>query len=159
MINIKTKGIDISILENVHILNNNSAPLAANTSGNVAKLERRTKAEKPPPKPINTKNLWPSKLPNKISISNGRILTRYYKKYWTGNETLAETSGRIPRTLTPSEKAGNDVMITIKTTRDYHRTRIQLLLDTWISVVNASNLFLVTDEYDQEYERKAKEIG
>ena len=50
-------------------------------------------------------------------------------------------------------------MITIKTTAAYHRTRIQLLLDTWISAMNASNVFLVTDGDDTEYEAKARDIG
>ena len=50
-------------------------------------------------------------------------------------------------------------MITIKTTVAYHRTRIQLLLDTWISSVNASNVFLVTDGDDLGYEAKAHDIG
>ena len=81
------------------------------------------------------------------------------KGYWFKEEPLVETSNRVPRKLTPFEENGRDILFTIKTTQTYHKGRIQLLLDTWLSVVNASNVYLVTDGYDQEYSHKAKEIG
>ena len=105
------------------------------------------------------------KLPKHLQMRGKRILVKSYKQYWKGNkyakgeEPSAENSGRTPRTLTPFEQAGNNIMITIKTTVAYHRTRIQLLLDTWISTINASNVFLVTDGDDLEYEAKARDIG
>ena len=70
-----------------------------------------------------------------------------------------ETSNRVPRKLTLSEENGGDILFTIKTTQTYHRERVQLLLDTWVTVVNTSNVILVTDEYDEEYMQKAKDIG
>ena len=99
-------------------------------------------------------------LPKGITSRKGKLKTSFYKRYWQrSKEAFAETSGRIPRTLTAYEQVGNNVMITIKTTLAYHNTRVQLLLDTWISLVNASNIFLVTDGNDQEYENKAIDIG
>ena len=65
----------------------------------------------------------------------------------------------MPRKLTLSEKNGGDILFTIKTTQMYHKERVQLLLDTWLTVVNASNVILVTDEYDEEYMQKANDIG
>ena len=115
---------------------------------------KKTTPTKPPP-PI----VLPPGIPKRISLSSGKVVTTYYKRYWTGKEPLAEESGRTPRTLTPFEQAGNNIMITIKTTVAFHKTRIQLLLDTWLSAVNASNMFLVTDGEDLEYEGKAKSIG
>ena len=114
--------------------------------------------------PVSTKTTSSSigngHLPKGIMItSDGKVVTTFYKQYWKGKEPLAEKSGRTTRTLTPFEQAGNNIMITIKTTQSYHRTRVQVLLDTWISAVNASNVFLVTDGNDEEYEGKAKNIG
>ena len=104
-------------------------------------------------------------LPKHLQMKGKKILVKSYKQYWKGNkyakgeEPSAENSGRTPRILTPFEQAGNNIMITVKTTVAYHRTRIQLLLDTWISTTNASNVFLVTDGDDLEYEAKARDIG
>ena len=99
-----------------------------------------------------------------LELRDNKIYLKSYKQYWRkrykkGKEPSAENSGRTPRTLTPFEQAGNNIMITIKTTQSYHTKRVQVLLDTWISVVNASNVFLVTDGDDEEYETKARNIG
>ena len=105
------------------------------------------------------------KLPNHLEWQDNRIFVKTYNQYWEGkeyekgDEPSAENSSRTPRTLTPFEQAGNNIMITIKTTQSYHRTRVQVLLDTWISAVNASNVFLVTDGDDEKYEAKACDIG
>ena len=111
--------------------------------------------------PTVATTVTPFTLPKGISLSRrGKLKTHFYKKYWRrSKEVLAESSGRSPRALTLFEQAGNDVMIAIKSTLAYHRTRFQLLLDTWLSMVNASNVFLVTDGNDEEYEDKAKKIG
>ena len=104
-------------------------------------------------------------LPKHLKKRGSKLFVKSYKQYWKGkkykkgDEPSAENSGLTPRTLTPFEQAGNNIMITIKTTVAYHRTRIQLLLDTWMSAMNASNVFLVTDGDDTEYEAKARDIG
>ena len=99
------------------------------------------------------------RLPKNMALSGSKVFTKSYYEYWKGREPLVENSNATPRTLTPFEQAGNNIMITIKTTLAYHRTRVQLLLDPWISVVNASNVFLVTDGEDMEYEAKARNFG
>ena len=95
-----------------------------------------------------------------VLTPKGKVLMKSYNRYWnSGTEPLAETIDRAPRNLTRFEQAGNNIMITIKTTKSYHRKRIQVLMDTWISAINASNVFLVTDDFDIEYEKKVKSMG
>ena len=113
----------------------------------------------PPTIATPTEGLFPLNMPKGTSLSKGKVVTKFYKRYWKGEEPIIEKAGRTPRTLTPFEQSGNNIMITIKTTQSYHTKRVQVLLDTWISAVNASNVFLVTDGDDEEYEKKARDIG
>ena len=74
-------------------------------------------------------------------------------------EPLLEKSNLPARTLIDNEKAGNNIMITIRTTKKFHQKRLPMLYDTWLTVVNGSNVFLVTDGEDDEYQEKSKKLG
>lgn len=66
-----------------------------------------------------------------------------------GEEVLVETDPRLsPRSLTKSEQAGNNILFTLRTTMKFHKTRLPVLFDTWLTKVNRSNIFLVTDGED-----------
>ena len=70
-----------------------------------------------------------------------------------------ENSNLPVRILSDNEKAGNNIMITIRTTKKFHQMRLPILYDTWLTVVNGSNVFLVTDGEDDEYQKKSKKLG
>ena len=74
-------------------------------------------------------------------------------------EVLIENSNLSVRILSDNEKAGNNIMITIRTTKKFHQKRLPILYDTWLTVVNGSNVFLVTDGEDDEYQEKSKKLG
>ena len=74
-------------------------------------------------------------------------------------EVLIENNNLPVRILSDNEKAGNNIMITIRTTKKFHQKRLPILYDTWLTVVNGSNVFLVTDGEDDEYQEKSKKLG
>ena len=58
-----------------------------------------------------------------------------------------------------SEAARNKIMLTIRTTMSFHKKRLPVLYDTWLTTVNASNVFLVTDGIDKEFVRRSEQLG
>ena len=81
-------------------------------------------------------------------------------EYWSlGEEVILEKMQKPLRTLSDFESAGNNIMITIRTTRKFHQKRLPYLYDTWLNKVNGSNVFLVTDAEDEEYQEKSKQLG
>ena len=96
---------------------------------------------------------------NQINL-NQNTNTPLRGEYWLlGEKELIEKAQRPPRTLSDFESGGNNIMITIRTTRKFHQKRLPYLFDTWLNKVNGSNVFLVTDEEDEEYQEKSKELG
>ena len=80
--------------------------------------------------------------------------------YWlTESEVVIEKLQRPSRTLSDFESAGNNIMITIRTTRKFHQKRLPYMYDTWLNKVNGSNVFLVTDAEDEEYQERSKTLG
>ena len=74
-------------------------------------------------------------------------------------EPLVECLERPARNLIGYEKDGNDIMLTLRTTVKFHEKRLPVLLQTWLSTVNLSNVFLVTDGRDNALERKTADAG
>ena len=99
--------------------------------------------------------------PDIPTLHTGGILTpTKHKDYFgCGPEDLIENSNLSVQTLSNNEKAGNNIMITIRTTKKFHQKRLPILYDTWLTVVNGSNVFLVTDGEDDEYQKKSKKLG
>ncbi len=72
-------------------------------------------------------------------------------------EPLVETDGTLtPRPLTANEQAGNNILFTLRTTRKFHEKRLPVLFDTWLTTVNTSNVFLVTDGRGEDKKWKGR---
>ena len=94
------------------------------------------------------------------TLSTGILTQTKHKNYFCcGPEEIIENSNLPVRVLSNNEKAGNNIMITIRTTKKFHQKRLPILYDTWLNVVNGSNVFLVTDGEDDEYQEKSKKLG
>ena len=94
------------------------------------------------------------------TLSTGTLTPTKHKDYFCcGPEEIIENSNLPVRVLSNNEKAGNNIMITIRTTKKFHQKRLPILYDTWLTVVNGSNVFLVTDGEDDEYREKSKKLG
>ena len=104
---------------------------------------------------------WHTPFQSDIStLSTGMLALTKHKDYFCcGPEELIENSNLSVRILSNNEKAGNNIMITIRTTKQFHQKRLPILYDTWLNVVNGSNVFLVTDGEDDEYREKSKKLG
>lgn len=75
-------------------------------------------------------------------------------------EVLIENDLSRPyRSLSLLEKRGSNIMFTLRTTRKYHEKRLPLLYNTWMTKVNPSNIFLVTDGEDKKWLKLASTIG
>ena len=61
----------------------------------------------------------------------GLFSLRYYSS--PSPQGVPETPGLSPRSPRPPELQLHDVFIAVKTTRAFHRSRLELLLDTWVS--------------------------
>ena len=96
---------------------------------------------------------------NQINLDQNTNTPLRGEHWLLGEEELIEKAQRPPRTLSDFESGGNNIMITIRTTRKFHQKRLPYLFDTWLNKVNGSNVFLVTDEEDEEYQEKSKELG
>ena len=74
-------------------------------------------------------------------------------------EPLVECGERKARKLTEAEKAGQNIMFTLRTTLDYHDQRLPVLFETWLSTVDPRTVFLVTDGEDTELDDNTENIG
>ena len=74
-------------------------------------------------------------------------------------EPLVECSGRVPRILTPFEQDGKNIMFTLRTTLAYHKQRLPLLFETWLTTVTPSTVFIVTDGHHTEMEEEIRNRG
>ncbi len=63
------------------------------------------------------------------------------------------------RTLSPFEERGGNIVLTIRTTVSLHKKRLPLLMETWLTVANCSQIYLVTDGRDPEAEAIATKLG
>ena len=63
------------------------------------------------------------------------------------------------RPLTANEQAGNNILFTLRTTMKFHQQRLPVLFDTWLTTVNTSNVFLVTDGEDTKWKGRADMDG
>ena len=85
-------------------------------------------------------------------------LSLLFAKYLADNDPgpLVETDDTLtPRPLTANEQAGNNILFTLRTTMKYHEQRLPVLFDTWLTTVNTSNVFLVTDGGDTKWKGRA----
>lgn len=77
-----------------------------------------------------------------------------------GAEVIVENDTSLhTRELTPFEMAGDDILLTLRTIKKYHNKRLPLLFNTWITKVNRSNIFLMTDDRDSKWQSKVWRNG
>lgn len=77
-----------------------------------------------------------------------------------GPEVLLENDTSLPRRqLSPFEAAGNNIMLTLRTVKKFHSKRLPLLFSTWLSKVNRSNVFLMTDGRDPVWQNRVWKKG
>lgn len=97
-------------------------------------------------------------------FGGGRDFVHYdripYANQMIDPEVLVENdSSLVPRALSPFQAAGNNVMLTLRTIKDYHSKRLPLLFSTWLTKVNRSNVFLMTDGLDLVWQNRVWKSG
>ena len=93
-----------------------------------------------------------------------RLLNKHIHKNSTALNTrlqrqLVDCIDTEPSVLTPFEKNGNHIMFTARTTVSLHSQRLPVLFQTWMSAVNRSNIFIVTDGIEKVLHFRALEAG
>ena len=74
-------------------------------------------------------------------------------------EPLVECSDRVERRLSHLEQEGRNIMFTMRTTVAYHRQRLPLLFQTWLTTVSPDTVFIVTDGHDPVVEDETQSRG
>ena len=75
-------------------------------------------------------------------------------------EILVELDDTRPyRPLSTVEEQGGNIMFTLRTTTSYHKKRLPVLMETWMTTVDARNIFVVTDGWDQEMVDQLRKLG
>jgi hypothetical protein len=108
---------------------------------------------------ITTSNK-PANAPTKPMSLTDYVYSKYVP-YWKGHKEILVEDVRtsIKRSLSDFELAGSNIILTVKTTRRFHASRLPLMLDTWLTTVNASNTYIITDDKDKIHEDKCKHLG
>ncbi|XP_056135658.1 beta-1,3-N-acetylglucosaminyltransferase lunatic fringe-like [Lampris incognitus] len=87
------------------------------------------------------------------STSGARSQVKLFSAYFSklARERRAVSPGRsgAPRPRPAEDLSPGDVFLAVKTTAKYHRRRLDLLLDTWISR-NMQQTYVFTDEEDEK---------
>nr|XP_025737800.1 beta-1,3-N-acetylglucosaminyltransferase manic fringe-like isoform X1 [Callorhinus ursinus] len=76
----------------------------------------------------------------------GLVSLRYHSSLFP--QSMRETPGLSPPSPLSPELRLHDVFIAVKTTRAFHRSRLELLLDTWVSRTREQT-FVFTDSSDE----------
>ncbi|MGH0129292.1 UNVERIFIED_CONTAM: hypothetical protein FKN15_038675 [Acipenser sinensis] len=86
----------------------------------------------------------------------GKVFSAYFTKL-TRSRREAEKTENNPEVATekpPMEDiTPNDIFIAVKTTKKFHQSRLELLLDTWISR-NVQQTYIFTDGEDEELKKR-----
>ncbi len=82
------------------------------------------------------------------------VLHRLSKSHFNLEPVEADNT-LTARPLTENEQAGNNILFTLRTTMKFHQQRLPVLFDTWLTTVNTSNVFLVTDGEDTKWKGRA----
>ncbi|XP_072044152.1 beta-1,3-N-acetylglucosaminyltransferase radical fringe-like [Amphiura filiformis] len=108
----------------------------------------QAKIKNNPPVKFNSVKLLPHKdVNNKSNNSSGKLVPKQ-------NQISHVTSSIISNaTIWQRQTHLEDIFIGVKTGGVYHKTRLDLLLETWMSKAQ-NQTFIFTDEDDEEYEKK-----
>ena len=82
-----------------------------------------------------------------------------FKKQLIPEVLVEKDASLVRRNLTPFQAAGNNVMLTLRTTKAAHNKRLPLLFSTWLTKINRSNVFLMTDGRDAVWQNKVWKKG
>ncbi|KAG7505163.1 beta-1,3-N-acetylglucosaminyltransferase lunatic fringe [Solea senegalensis] len=80
----------------------------------------------------------------------------YFTKLTRGRRDAEKPAGSAASSLPPppaEDISADDIFIAVKTTKKFHRSRLSLLLDTWISR-NMQQTYIFTDGEDEELKKK-----
>uniref|UniRef100_A0A671SMS3 Beta-1,3-N-acetylglucosaminyltransferase n=1 Tax=Sinocyclocheilus anshuiensis TaxID=1608454 RepID=A0A671SMS3_9TELE len=82
------------------------------------------------------------------------FLSQHQRTQMDGMQNESEVGLRSLQSLGESEDiSADDIFIAVKTTKKFHRSRLDLLLDTWISR-NMKQTYIFTDGEDEELKKK-----
>ena len=103
----------------------------------------------------------PERSSNKLPVENFAGSNQHYLMELCGEklEPLVECSDRVPRELSPLEREGRNIMFTMRTTVAYHKQRLPLLFQTWLTTVSPDTVFIVTDGHDPVLEDETRSRG
>ena len=94
------------------------------------------------------------------SLGKSSGLEKYVKEFCDqSGEPLLECMDKPMRKLSPHEEQGRNIMFTLRTTKDYHDTRLGILFETWVTTLYPESLFVVTDDEDTELEEQLEGVG
>ncbi|CAI5791861.1 beta-1,3-N-acetylglucosaminyltransferase lunatic fringe [Podarcis lilfordi] len=101
-------------------------------------------------------------LPSGQSHNDVRSFSAYFSKLARGKAEAASAVGGGPeegRAARPQleDISPQDVFIAVKTTKKFHKSRLELLLDTWISR-NKDMTFIFTDGEDEELKKRTGNV-
>ncbi|XP_076583792.1 beta-1,3-N-acetylglucosaminyltransferase lunatic fringe-like [Chaetodon auriga] len=88
-----------------------------------------------------------------VATTSGKVFSAYFRKLTRERRAMSGP----PRRSAPSEPVEHlspaDLFIAVKTTGRYHRQRLELLLDTWISR-NMQQTYVFTDGEDEKLRKR-----
>ena len=94
------------------------------------------------------------------SLGKSIGLEKYVQEFCAqSGEPLLECMDKPMRKLSPYEEQGRNIMFTLRTTKDYHETRLGTLFETWVTTLYPESLFVVTDDEDTELEEQLEGVG
>ena len=94
-----------------------------------------------------------------VQNDNGMKLVRRSYLEALGPEVFVENDTRPERLLTAFERGGGNIMLTLRTTLSYHSRRMPVIIDTWMSQINDTRVYIVTDGRDAGLMETAKRMG
>lgn len=106
---------------------------------------------------LNQRERGKSKLP--MENFAGNSLQYFAEVCGEKLEPLVECSDRVERRLSHLEQEGRNIMFTMRTTVAYHKQRLPLLFQTWLTTVSPDTVFIVTDGHDPVVEDETQSRG
>lgn len=106
---------------------------------------------------LNQRERGNSKLPKENFAGNS--LQYFAEVCGEKLEPLVECSDRVERRLSYLEQKGRNIMFTMRTTVAYHKQRLPLLFQTWLTTVSPDTVFIVTDGHDPVVEDETQSRG
>ncbi|OCT61514.1 hypothetical protein XELAEV_18047541mg [Xenopus laevis] len=92
------------------------------------------------------------------SAQDSGTFSAYFNKLTRVRRDVEQVAAPSKDSAAPEEDiTANDVFIAVKTTKKFHRSRMDLLMDTWISR-NKEQTFIFTDGEDEELQKKTGNV-